>query len=84
MLPLLNTKWSLVAELGADPKPLSALILIDPALIVVEPLNEFTPEIINSPEPSFTKLPDPLITPESVWLDEDEYCKIPLLIMLLE
>ena len=35
--PLLNTKWPIVAEPGADPKPLSALILTDPALRVVDP-----------------------------------------------
>ena len=35
--PLLNTKWPLVTEPCADPKPLSALILIDPALSVVDP-----------------------------------------------
>ena len=44
----------------------------------------FVPERINSPEPFFTKFPDPLITPDSVWADEDEYCKVPLLIILLD
>ena len=36
-VPPFNVKWPAEAEPGADPKPLSALILIVPALIVVEP-----------------------------------------------
>ena len=36
-VPPFNVRWPAVGDPGADPKPLSALILIVPPLIVVVP-----------------------------------------------
>ena len=69
-VPPFNVKCPAVADPGADPKPLSALILIVPALIVVDPEYVLVPDKVKVPEPAFAKLPDPLITPEIVSLPE--------------
>ena len=61
-VPPFNVKWPAVGEPGAAPKPLSALILTLPAVIVVDPEKVFVPDKVKVPEPALLKLPDPLIT----------------------
>ena len=46
-VPPFNVKCPAVAEPGAAPNPLSALILIVPALIVVDPEYVLVPERVN-------------------------------------
>ena len=45
--------------------------LIVPDVIVVDPEYVLVPDKVKVLEPSFTKRPDPLITPDNVWSEED-------------
>ena len=65
-IPPFNVKCPAVAVPGAAPKPLSALILIVPPLIVVVPEYVFAPDKVKVPEPLFVSNPVPLITPDKV------------------
>ena len=62
-VPPFNVKCPAVADPGAAPNPLSAPILIVPALIVVDPEYVFTPESNNVPFPDFVRLFDPAMIP---------------------
>ena len=51
-VPPFKVRWLAVADPGADPKPLSALMLIVPEFIVVVPAYVLTPDKVKVPEPS--------------------------------
>ena len=78
-VPPFNVRCPAVAEPGAAPNPLSALILIVPALIVVDPEYVLVPERVKVPESTLVNVPEPAIIPPYVKVVPELTSIIPLL-----